>query len=891
MAELPVGTVSLLFSDVEGSTGLLSRLGPAYADALDGQRRTLRKAWAEYGGTELGTEGDSFYVAFPTAGQAVAAAAQAQQEIASSQWPAGERLRVRMGIHTGSPAVHDGAYVGMDVHRAARIAGAAHGGQVVLSQTTAHLAEDNLPPKVGLRDLGSHRLKDIPKAERLYQLTIDGLESEFPPPRTLGTASSLPRPATPLVGRDQELAELSALLTARALRLLTLTGPGGSGKTRLAVALAQTSLEQFPDGVFFVPLAAATTGDGMWTSIADALDVPPQRRLPTGLFEQVAHRSALVVLDNLEQIETAHDVVAELLEAASQVVLVTTSRRPLHIAGEHEHPVPPLELPSSTHVAAAERSEAVQLFVQHAKMVRPSFVLTPENAADVVAICRRLDGLPLAIELAAARIKLLTPAALLSRLDQALDLAAASQHAPTRHRTLRGTLAWSYDLLQPTQQAFFRRLGVFAGGADLAAVTAVTADIDLGRAPVDVLWDIVDASLAVVSESTAGEPRVTLLGTTRSYALALLDEAGETQRARRLHGEHYVRLPAVLRSMILGPHYVAAVDLFALELANLREALAWATEPVNADADHGQVGRPIELSVVADFASLAVSVGYVAEARSWLERAIGTEQPGQEEAVAVCKARLAEVILHQGEQERARDLAAQSLAVSRHTGDLANIVRSLTVLATSYLQTGDNITARHLLQEAAATARAAGLDAALSGILGTWFTLEANEGKLERAEALLAETRALDERLGLAWGPAWGGAATARLLLQHGKYQEAAAHLPSLVQEVLKLGEPGAMAAVADLSVAILGPANPELAAQLLGAVEAMRHREGRPRPPSEEDQLHRQLAAIKQSTSSEAWTRDYERGRGETVEALLLQASDTVQLLGSPTSGRATSS
>ena len=889
MAELPSGTVSLLFSDIEGSTTLLSRLGPAYAAALDAHRRVLRAAWAEHGGTELGTEGDSFYVVFRTAGQAVAAATQAQREIAARDWPADERVRVRIGIHTGSPGVHDGAYVGMDVHRAARIAGAAHGGQVVLSQTTAHLAEDHLPQMVGLRDLGSHRLKDIPRAERLFQLTIDGLQNAFPPLRTLGTSSSLPRPATPLVGRERELAGLAALLHRREVRLLTLTGPGGAGKTRLAVALAQAVLERFPDGVFFVPLAAVTTSELMWTSVGELLDAPPERRMPPALFEHVAHRSALVVLDNLEQIDDAHAVVAALLEAAPGLVMVTTSRRPLHVAGEHEHPVPPLELPIDAEPAAAVRSEAVQLFVQHATMVRPSFELTADNTADVVAVCRRLDGLPLAIELAAARLKLLSPAALLSRLDQALDLAATGHHTPTRQRTLRATLAWSYDLLDSDQQAFFRRLGVFSGGADLAAVAAVTVDLPPDRDPLDLLGDIVDASLAVVSESPVGEPRVTLLGTTRDYALQLLQEAGETQRARQLHGEHYGELPGVLRSMLVGPHYVAAVDRFALELANLREALAWALERSDEATAEEQVRGRGELSLAADLASLAISVGYVAEARSWLERAIEAGQPGQEKAVAACKARLAEVLLHQGEHERVRDLARQSLDVSRSAGDHQTIVTSLSVLATSHLQTGDNVAARQMLQEAAATARAAGLDVALSGALGALFTLEADEGNLERAQALLTQTSALDERLGVAWGPAWAGAATARLLLAQGKYPEAAAQVPGVVRDVLTLGEPGALAAVADLCVAILGHGDPEYAAQLLGAVDAMRQREGRPRPRSEDDNLQRQLATIKRGASPENWARHYDRGSAMTVEALLLHVSETAQASPSSTADGAT--
>ncbi len=316
MTDLPSGTVSLLFSDIEGSTALLSRLGPAYAQALDAQRQVLRKAWVAYGGTELGTEGDSFFVVFPTAAGAVAAATQAQRQLADYPWPSGEKVRVRMGVHTGNPSPHDGGYVGMDVHRAARIAGAAHGGQVVVSAATAELVRGCLPDQAHLRDLGSHQLKDIAVPEHLFQLTVGGLQSEFAQLKTLGTAASLPRPATPLVGRGWELVELTELFGSPDVRLVTLTGPGGSGKTRLAIALAQQLTERFPDGVYFVPLVAVTTADVMWTTIAESLDVPPEGKAPPGFFEHVAHRSALSVLDNLEQIDGADEVVTELMAVA-----------------------------------------------------------------------------------------------------------------------------------------------------------------------------------------------------------------------------------------------------------------------------------------------------------------------------------------------------------------------------------------------------------------------------------------------------------------------------------------------------------------------------------------------------------------------------------------------
>lgn len=580
MVDLPVGTVTLLFSDVEGATKLLTRLGPAYADALDGQRQILRRAWVEHGGTELGTEGDSFFVVFEAAADAVAAAAQAQLALADHAWPEGEHVRVRMGIHTGSPQVHDGGYVGLDVHRAARIASAAHGGQIVISETTARLVEGpGLGPGLSLVDLGTHLLRDIPKPEHLFQVTVPGGRTDFPPLKSLGAVSRLPRPMTTLVGRDGELVELVAVLNDTGTRLLTLTGPGGSGKTRLAIGVAQRLVgTDFGDGVFFVPLAAGTSVDDMWSSIAGALDVSTEERTPERLLEHLAHRRLLIILDNLEQLSGADRVVAGILAKAPQVVLIATSRRPLHVPGEHEHPVPPLELPLSAVEASA--SGAVQLFAQHARMVRPNFAVTSDNVAEVVEVCRRLDGLPLAIELAAARIKLLSTTALLARLDGALDIPARGTQRPERQRTLRDTIRWSYDLLDPTSQTLFRRLGVFACGADIDAITAVNADlVDDDDGALDLVDDLVDASLADMSEGVAGEPRVGMLETIRAFAVDELADSGELDSVRARHAEHYLHAIQRLSLLLHGDQFLTARASFDIDHDNFRQALAWTLQP------------------------------------------------------------------------------------------------------------------------------------------------------------------------------------------------------------------------------------------------------------------------------------------------------------------------
>ena len=437
--ELPTGTVTMLFTDIEGSTALLSRLGPSgYADVLSTQRRIIRSAVNARGGYEMGTEGDSFFVVFSSARDAVAAALAAQRELTSTRWPDAP-ARVRMGLHTGEPSRHENGYVGLDVHRAARIAAAANGGQVVVSETTRGLVGDVLPDGAVVRDLGWHRFKDLAEAEHVYQLTATGLEERLQPLKSLGTRANLPVPLAPLIGREEEAARLRSLVGDPGVRLVSLTGPGGIGKSRLALAVAADLDRDFPEGVFFVRLAAATSADQMWSMAAETLGVTPNGSAAESVTRHLSDRRALLVLDNLEQIGDAGAVVSALLSGAGRVTGLATSRRPLRLQGEAEFPLSPLGLPDQAGTADLERVQtcgAVALFVQQARAARPTFALTPDNVHDVVAICRRLDGLPLAILLAAARTRLLSPRALLARLDDSLALGSRQADLPERQQTL-----------------------------------------------------------------------------------------------------------------------------------------------------------------------------------------------------------------------------------------------------------------------------------------------------------------------------------------------------------------------------------------------------------------------------------------------------------------------
>ena len=859
----------MVFSDVEGSTLLLNRLGPRYVDALDGQRQVQRQAWAAHDGTELGTEGDSFFVAFPTAEAAVAAAVQAQRGLEEYPWPDGEHVRVRIGVHTGSPQVHDGGYVGIDVHRAARIAGSAHGGQVVLSAVTADLARAGLPTGVGLRDLGSHRLKDLAAPEHLFQLSIDGLPADFPALKTIGATSSLPVPATPLIGRDTEVAALTTLLCSPGSRLVTLTGAGGSGKTRLAIAVAAQQQAAFRDGVFFVPLASVTTADVMWTTIGEAVDAPPRARTPPALFTHVAGKSALLVLDNLEQVAGADDVVAQLLTAAPQLTVLVTSRRALALSAEHRFPVPPMSLPQHATLAEAAGSEAVQLFVQRARSVRPDFQLTAGNLADVMAICRRLDGLPLAVELAAARTRLLSPTALLGRLDKALDLVATSNLAPSRQKTLRDTITWSYELLTPAQQVFFRRLGFFAGGAELDALGAVAAPADEGGVePLDVVADLADASLVTIIEGPDGEPRVRLLETIRAFAVEQLRAAGETEAIRAVHAEHYLEVAERLDALRLSQHLEARA-LAEIELDNFREALGWSLR-TDAATPPGPEDVATALRLCSALGWLWYVGGYLVEGRRWFERTIDRAGGSSSVELAACLAGLANLLVPQGESKRARDLADSAVTMARALGAEDRLGFALGVLGTAQEQLGDYAASRQNLQEAVDLHRRLGNKERLPGALGNLAGVEEMLGHVDRAEVLTLEALGILQDLGNKHEATVQGQNLASLYATSGRIDEARRVADELVEPVLELRSPNLTLAFADTYKNILiGLGDPVRAAHLLGAEGAMRERTETPNPFQDEE-LQEAWDLVREQISPEEWEHHRRLGREQTVEDLL---------------------
>jgi len=581
MNALPTGTVTFFFSDIEGSTRLIQRLGEGYPQVLLAHHTVLRQALAANGGHELRTEGDSFFIVFDSALQACAGAAAAQMALHAHQWPDGGEVRIRIGIHTGEATLVGNEYLGLDVHRAARVASAGHGGQVLVSETTRVLVDHALPPGLTLKDLGLHRLKDLAQPERLFQLVVDGLPDDFPPLKTLeATPNNLPTQLTSFIGRDDQVREATQLL-ARS-RLLTLTGPGGTGKTRLSLQIAATVLDQFPDGVYFVPLSAIHDPELVPSAIAQALSISTtgSRRPIEALLDYLRQKRTLLVLDNFEQVLDAASVASRLLEGSAGLRVLVSSRAVLRVSGEQEFPVPPLGLPdlkALPGLAALSQFEAVRLFIERAVAVKPDFEATNENAPAIAGICERVDGLPLAIELAAARVKLFSPQALLSRLEKSLSaLGSGTRDAPARQQTLRGAILWSYDMLDPGQRRLLARVSVFARGGNLEQLESVCGPAaDVGGDVLDALDQLADQSL-LRRLPDFDEPRFLMLQTIRDFAAERLDESGEAQLIRERHLEAFIALARQAQPELYGPKRKEWLDRLEEDHDNFRAALEWA---------------------------------------------------------------------------------------------------------------------------------------------------------------------------------------------------------------------------------------------------------------------------------------------------------------------------
>ncbi len=717
---LPTGTVTFLFTDVEGSTRLLHELGDAYADALAEHRRLLREAFAAHGGVEVDTQGDAFFFAFSSAKEAVAAATEAQQSLGAGP------ISVRMGVHTGEPQLTEEGYVGLDVHRAARIAAAGHGGQVLMSQATRDLVDADV------RDLGPHRLKDLSATERIYQFGT----AEFPPLKTL-YRTHLPIPGTPFLGRERELSEVTEILAHEGVRLLTLTGVGGSGKTRLALQAAAEVTENFPDGVYWVPLASLRDAPLVLELAAQALGAKDT------LAEHVSDKRLLCLFDNFEHLVEAAPGLADLLVRCPNAKLLVTSREPLHLSGEREYEVPPLE-----------EEDALRLFRERA--------LTAGPEETERAICLQLDCLPLAIELAAARTKALSSGQILKRLEQRLPLLTGGpRDAPERQQTLRATIEWSYELLTTAEQRLFARLAVFVGGCTLEAAE------DVAEADLDQLQSLVEKSLL-----RRNDERYQMLETIREYALCKLEETPEAEDLPRRHAEHYLgqaereeaATPVALRSPDV-------LDRLRPEHDNFRAAFIWATAAglhqlavrlaivgvwftipwrewrgmLETALKHSAQSTPEEhMTVLERTAAMAKETGELRRAQELSNELLDiarTTQNARAEASAL--ANLADVAAIEGELERARELYEREIELLERLGDVQWITAVRHVLGEVELAANRLDDAERLFDDALADARRHGNKRLAAKILHGRGDLELARGRFERAADAYRESAQL----------------------------------------------------------------------------------------------------------------------------------------------------
>ena len=673
MPELLTGTVTFLFTDIEGSTRLLQSHGEEWSSVLARHQELLRTAFGAQGGVEVGTEGDSFFVTFPTAPGAVAAAVEAQRALAREPWPDDLEVRVRMGMHTGDASFGTEGYVGLHVHRASRIASVGHGGQVLLSDTTRSLVREALSDGVELRDLGVHRLKDLEQPERLWQLVVADLQSDFAAIASLDAVpNNLPTRLTTFLGRAREIAEISALLAEN--RLLTLTGPGGTGKTRLSLEVAGRSLELFPGGVFFVELATTIEPELVPATIGQALGLPDRggRSSVDRLIDHIGERRMLLVLDNFEQVTDAAPSISALLVACPNLAVMSSSRSVLHVSGEQEFPVPPLGLPDPAHLpplAQLSQFEAVALFIERARSVKPDFDVTNENAPAVAEICVRLDGLPLAIELAAARIRIFTPQSMLSRLENRLSLlAGGARDLPERQQTLRGAIAWSHDMLEEADRTLFACLSVFVGGAGLDAVEELCG-AEVAGDVLETLGSLVEKSLIRQSEGIGGEPRFGMLETIREFAVEQRTARGGGKELRRRHAELFVTMAETLGARVMASDTGTTLDLIEQDHDNLRTAMAWAIETGAADTAM-RLG-----SALWRFWQMR---GYLQEGLERLEQTLALPQTHDHpERRADALSAAAGVAYWLAEGDQARELYLQEIEARRALGDRRGLAEAL----------------------------------------------------------------------------------------------------------------------------------------------------------------------------------------------------------------------
>jgi predicted ATPase/class 3 adenylate cyclase len=907
MAVLPTGTVTFLYTDIEGSTKLARSFPDAWPATQARHQALLETAITTHHGYIFQTIGDELHAAFETALEALNAALEAQHSLYSEDWGVIRSMRVRMGLHTGPARPSADNYEGyLTLSHTKRLMSTAYGGQILISESAETLLRDALPENITLRDLGEHRLKDFERGEHIFQVVALDLPAEFSQLKSLeGYPNNLPGQLTSFIGRSKEKDEVKQMLSTQ--RLLTLTGPSGSGKTRLALQVAAEMIEYFKHGVFFVALAPITEPGLVASTIAQSLGILESsgRSIIESLKDHLQNKSLLLLLDNFEHVIAAAPLVAELLAACGELKILITSREGLRVSGESEYLVPPLALPDLKQLPPLEslsQYAAVELFIQRARAVKPGFKITNDTAPAVAEICYRLDGLPLAIELAAARIKLLPPRAILTRLEHRLEfLTGGGRDLPARQKTLRNAIAWSYDLLDENEQKLFRRLSVFVGGCTVDAVEAVAEDNPSRGSALDRLASILDKSLIQEVEGTHSELRFTMLETLREFGLEQLEASGESPTIRQRHASFFLAIAEQTEAKLGSSGQVEWMNRMEQEHDNLRAALVW-----SKTAD-GTAETCLRLAGMLGL--FWEARGYYTEGRELLAAILLTEPArGRTAARARILARAAELAYRQSDYPATMSLASESLSIFREIGDRQGMASALIKLGNAATEMGDYATASGFLAEALKTWRELkdkhGIARAL--ISSGWVALRSGKYDLAktqlmealaisrelgdtrniafelsglgevalrqqdyvRATQLVEESLALRRQLGNKWGVGVSLGILGWVAMREEKWDRAIARLGESLEVRREIGDQSGSAwCLERLAAVVMAQGQAEKAARLFGAGAALRASIRSVIDPADQPAYDSKILSLRKELGKERFTVLWDEGRAMALE------------------------
>jgi predicted ATPase/class 3 adenylate cyclase/DNA-binding CsgD family transcriptional regulator len=861
--------VTFLLTDVEGSTALWEEAPEAMRSALARHDLLFEAAIAQHDGLHIRPrgEGDSRFAVFARAPDAVAAALAIQRAFAGESWSTPRPVRVRIGLHSGEAQLREGDYYGSAVNRCARLRGIGHGQQILLSEATAALARDDLPDGAGLADLGLHRLRDLARPERIFQLLAPDLPSDFRPLVSLDARShNLPVQSTALLGRERELTQVRQTLLQDGVRLVTLTGPGGAGKTRLALQVAAEALDHFADGVFFVDLAPVSDPARLPSTIAAVLGVADSGdHLLDDLKRFLGDRVLLLLLDNFEQILPGATVIAELLAASKGLKLLVTSRAALQVRGEREIAVPPLGVPDLDRLPSLDALQghgSIALFVERAQAVRAEFTLTAENAPAVAGVCARLDGLPLAIELAAARVRLMTPEAMVRRLEQRLPLlTGGARDLPARQRTLRDTIAWSYDLLDSTEQQVFRALSVFVGGFRLDAAEALLDGlIEPSIDRPEIVSRLVAQSLVQRTGESDGELRFGLLETIREFGLEQLEAQGETDGLRERHLNWCAGLAEQAGEGTIGFGQAVGLDRLENEHDNLRAALQWAERIGDRE------GRGLQLAASLGRHFWSVH-GHQREGRAWLTRLLA-HAPSGSTTRAWALGGVGHLALRQNDYPAASEAFGEALAIFRALGDRPGLAWTLSWFGVVPHHLGQYDQAQAMLEESLTISREIGDTQGTSRALRCLADLAQDRGDYAGAAIRYDEGLTLARGQQHPHGIAHALRGLGDMARAQGQYALAAERLRESLTLLRPLRDrrciPLTLEGVACITV---GPGWADRAARLLGAAQAMQAVTGAPSPPSAAADYQRTVADARRMLGPERFDAAWAEGAALSLE------------------------